>query len=240
MAEPNVCVLNVATGRFVKGQERLEDALFGDEVRWGGDFIKWTNTYPQGSPPHPPRNQWNTPTTVPYAFKPYAFREALSLRFDVAIWLDASMVPVKPLLAIVNAILEHGYWFPPCGWSVGEWCSDQALEVLGVKRDEAMTMPLVVPGAMGVCLNDSHAVRFLKQWLALVPTAFAGPWDNVNNVASKDPRVLGHRHDQTCASFLVNRFGWKATASPKWYAVGSSKDRSWLTGEEVIIADGNY
>jgi hypothetical protein len=36
---------------------------------------------------------------------------------------------------------------------------------------------------------------------------FKGPWDNSGNKASSDPRVLGHRHDQTAASVIATRCG---------------------------------
>jgi hypothetical protein len=50
-------VVNVATGRFIKGQERLSLAL--DQHRAGAFFHYWTHE-PDGCPKH---------ADVPYAFK---------------------------------------------------------------------------------------------------------------------------------------------------------------------------
>ena len=80
-------------------------------------------------------------------------------------WLDSSIVPLRPLSSLWKLIEKQGYWFSenlpqgrldlPC-WNCGEWTCDSALGPLGITREEAFTIPHVIATAFG--LDFSHQV----------------------------------------------------------------------------------
>lgn len=191
-------ILSVATGGwYPRGQQRLFDSL--QERGEDATRLFWRDQYPPGSPTH---------EQAPYAFKPYSFQAARELGFDHAFWLDSSCWMLRRLDPIWNAIENDGYYFEPDGHVVGEWCSDAALNLLMLDRDETMTMPLIEGKAIGLDLRDSAALAFLNEWTRLADAgAFNGPWTNENGGASSDPRCRGHRHDISIASPLVASFG---------------------------------
>jgi hypothetical protein len=195
-----------------------------------------------GSPAHPPRKTgWNIAGYQPYAFKPFAMEQARKSGFDIIVWLDASMVVIRALDTLMYEVAEVGHWFPLDGWPTGEWCSDAALELLKITRDEAFQIPTLAAGAMALDLRHPWSSAFLSDWLELCRLgAFRGPWTNENHEASKHPRVRGHRHDMTCASVLAWRAHMKLTEQPKFYSVGDSKRPESFPEETVIVADGDY
>lgn len=203
------CVVNVAAGKiahfFLAGQARQSEAL--DNVGFTGDKIYWRD-YPLSSPPH---------TEVPYSFKPHALSHARDLGYDLALWLDASVMPIKPIDFYFDQIDREGHVIienvspAPGGrtWNTGEWCRDEALQTLGITREESFSIPHPSAGILGLNFNNDRANKFLNQWLSLSEDGitFQGPWTNENSEASPDPRVLGHRHDQTAAGVIAHRLG---------------------------------
>jgi hypothetical protein len=205
--------VSVATGlHYVLKQERLLDALLRDPCHPCSSYF-WTNALPPGSPSH---------EAVPYGFKAYALEQAARLVPNdppTLMWMDSSIYLVKSLEPLWQSIESRGYWFsnnPP--WNCGEWTCDSALEPLGITREEAFDIPQVIATCFGLDMRHEIAREFLKEYkrLADTPGAFQGPWTNENGQASKDPRVKGHRHDQTAASVIAYRLGMKLTEPPKW------------------------
>lgn len=192
-------IVNVATGHYVAGQDRLVNSAF-PEVS-----ITWTDGWPRNSPQH---------HEAPYAFKPMAVKEVRdghsNLNINQVLWMDASCVVNKPLDPIWAYIEEHGILMFEDGWTIGQWCKDAALEPLGFKsRDEALAVPLIYACVMGFDFRKTVANEFLDRWVtyALDGVTFPGSWTNANGEASSDPRCLGHRHDQTVASALAWQMG---------------------------------
>lgn len=209
-------VVSVATGPYLANQDRLRAAIPQENA------LFWRNVLPPGSPSH---------LDTPYAFKAYAIRDALRQGAQTVLWMDASVLPIRPLEPLWQLIEEQGYWFSlnlPCNnltapaWNCGQWTCDSALEPLEITREEAFGIPHVIGTAFGLDLRDSHAQLFFDKYMKLVQDdrAFRGPWTNNDGWASKDRRVLGHRHDQTVASVLAWRLGMKLTRPPKWIVDG--------------------
>jgi hypothetical protein len=73
------CVINVANGIYLRGQERLRESLKAQGFR--GDVIFWTDALPPGSP---------TQDESPMAFKPFAFKAAFEQGYELVLWLDAA------------------------------------------------------------------------------------------------------------------------------------------------------
>lgn len=222
------CVVNVATGRYVRGQERLRLALkqYSPEAAW----IQWTNVMPPGSPEH---------DSKPYAFKAWALKWAADEGYDTLLWADAAVLPLRSLEPLWYRIERDGYWVALNGWTNYEWTADEAYADLfpGVPIDEARevskTFPQILATSFGISLKHTIGRYFLDEYLRLAKTnAFRGPWANAANPNcfkySPDscyttkvcgpPDVIGHRHDQTAASVIAWRLGMKLTQCPEIFS----------------------
>jgi hypothetical protein len=209
-------VISLATSdeAYPRSLRRLERSL--RRVRFRGDVLLWPpGSYPHGCPPH---------LVVPFAFKPFCFAEARERGHRLLLWLDSSCLAVRPLDGLFEQLEREGYLlFRNADYRVGSWAADEALRALDLDRDEAMELPEVNAAAIGLNLDHPVAAEFLERWLdaARAGTAFRGvegddaftldrylelKW-NTNGSVSSDPRVLGHRHDQTVAGVLAHRLG---------------------------------
>jgi len=221
------CVVNVATGRFVIGQDRLASLLTVP-------LVKWSDHLPPASPAH---------NDVPYAFKAWALYEA-SKQYTTLLWADACIVP-RDLTPLFERIERDGYWMSRNGWVNAEWTADSAYSDLGVTREENSRIPHVVATAFGISLQHFKGAAFLAEYLRLAQTnAFCGPWWNSNRSeyhgwAAAGPcggeTVKGHRHDQTAASVIAWKLGFELTNPPDWFAYKGGE-----TENTVLIADGSY
>ena len=136
------------------------------------------------------------------------------------LWLDAGIRIRRSLDPLFESIQRRGYLFFPERHSVGEYCKDDALGPLGITREESFAIPSCWAAVMGLDFESPKAVEFLRQWKerAADGVTFPGPkWSGVNGwplTASKDPRVKGHRHDQTAASVIAHRLGMNEVGIP--------------------------
>lgn len=214
-------IVNVSVGsaRYCQHCCRLSHELLKQPI--GATSLFWMNMLPPHSPSH---------DAVPYAFKVYAIAASRRMGYSSILWMDSSIVPLENLEPLWAEIEEKGYWFSenfPCArtderYNCGQWTSDAALEPLGITREEAFNIPLVIATSFGLDFKHKIAGTFFDEWVRLAEgkQAFIGPWANTHGEASPDPRVLGHRHDQTAASVLAYRLGMKLTTPPKWIVDG--------------------
>lgn len=233
------CIVNVATGEhYGRGQTRLlQSPHLGD-----AGVLAYRDVLPQGCPRHEDR---------PYAFKAYAMQEAWKRGYSSIMWCDACILPQRSLEPIWEHAAEHGVWLSRNGWDNDQWTADHAYRYLfpNMNYDEARKLnrqiPHVVATAFAVDLSHPNGRSFLKQYLLLAfdTEAFCGPW--INGVPGEPgtdrqwycgptDRVLGHRHDQTCASVLAHNLGIPLTEPPKFFA--------YRPGDEttILLADGAY
>lgn len=215
-------IVNVAQGHYARGQERLRSRIVD------ADFLAWTDAMPPGSPSH---------EDTPYAFKPFALAEARRRGYDLALWADASILPAGPLGELWAHLEREGYWFCNNGWNTGQWCADSALAPLGITREESFDIPHLVAAAMGFNLHNLRTLEFIYLWLdhARDGRSFRGPMRNDRGEASPDPRVRGHRCDQTVASVLAWRLGMTFTDPPKFLAYKGGE-----TAETFLVVDSTY
>ena len=196
-------IVTVGTGRDAGGVAR-QKRLVHDPV------MAWTEALPEGSISH---------QRMPYHFKAVALRKARESGAELVLWLDSSVKPVRSLEPLWKLIEDQGYWLSENWWPNGEWCSDASLPLLGVTREETFQQMHVVAGAIGLNLKTEVGNRFLDEYIRLSENgSFRGPWTNLNGIASTDPRVRGHRHDQSAASVIAARLGMKLTQPPAWLA----------------------
>ncbi|MBP1687535.1 MAG: hypothetical protein H6Q33_3678 [Deltaproteobacteria bacterium] len=238
----NPCIISVATRhkRYPEALVRLRESVL--RSGFTGEFLCWPpGVLPDGCPPH---------LDTPFAFKPYGFHEACRRGKDLVLWLDASCVVVRKLDRLFQTIADEGHvLFRNGDFALGEWASDQALGHFEVSREHAMSMHEVNAAALGLNMKNQTAVDFLEQWYRAAKQGLPfrgvrdalGTWEdyaaikwNRGNKVSADPRVRGHRHDQTVAGLLAHKLGMKLTTHGlQTY----SHQRSRIGFRTVIVID---
>jgi hypothetical protein len=226
MNKDNICIVSVG----LDGREKYSEFTAKLEhmaKKNGYDAMVWKNEFPPDSPTH---------KEVPYAFKPFAIRAAALAGYTKILWMDSKCYILDKIVPVEKALEEDGYWFLEDGGSVGEWCSDSVLPLLGITREEGLKMKVIA--AKHFALNFEHKIArdFFDAYLGYATDddgkAYIGPWTNENQEASTDERVQGHRHDQTCASMIVNRLDMKISDNrPSGNIVVDWRD-GWKYGEK--------
>lgn len=205
-------VVNVATGHYLIGQERLRRAVTDNGLYFSGMM-------PPGSPEH---------IAVPYAFKAWALKAALDRGATSVLWADACIVPVGSMGPLWDRIERDGYWISNNGFKNSEWTADSAYSDLGVSREENEKIPHVVATAFGLSLTHPTGRRIFDEYFRLAQTnAFIGPWQGGIGVQ--------HRHDQTALSVVAYRAGCNLTNPPEFFAY-----RGGETADTILCADGSY
>jgi hypothetical protein len=214
-------VLNVACDSwYPRGQQRLLASLVTANER--ASHMMWTDIWPG----HPHQE-------TPYGFKIDAFRAAQEQYFDRALWCDASVWAVRPLDPIWDYLDQHGVLLLDGYCPLGQWTSDHALEIFGISRDAAMEIQLTYNIVVGIDLDLDLGREFLERWQELRDLGtFVGPWNNDAREASSDPRCLGHRHDQSAASWLAHDMGIPLAPMEPFLGIGKSG------GDPVLRAQG--
>lgn len=182
------------------------------------------NCLPNGCPQH------STTTHGAYAFKIHAIQNAIDRGYRYVLWLDTTMIVVKPLQPLWDCIAEHGWYVcPQAGARLGEYTSDEALAIYGIDRELAMHIQLPYSGIVGLDMKGIGG-DIWREWKKLCEAgAFmghhhapgrgsAGGGKTVGKV-SEDPRVSGHRHDESAIGYVLYKLGltyWYAEGD-RWY-----------------------
>lgn len=177
-------IVNLATrdSMYIQAQNRLKGSVasFSGEF----DFISYVGEDSVGAPKHHP---WN------YAFKVYAVDTIK--HYDLALWLDCSIVLVSSPKPVFDLIEKQGFFAENSGHTVGMWCNDRTLEYFGITREEANKMRMFSSGMTGFNFKTNIGQEFFERWKQSMSAGmFTGSW--------KD-----HRHDQTCGSIILNQMG---------------------------------
>jgi hypothetical protein len=206
-------VISLATAEYEPALRRLNRSL--NRTGFAGVRRFWKpGEFPPGCPDH---------LDVPFAFKPHCFAAAGAKGLRYVLWLDSTCVAIRPLDELFDRIARRGYVvFRTSMEKVGEWAGDAALAALGLDRDSAMQLPEVNAAAIGLDVAHPIGAEFLARWRSAADdvTPFRGTGDPIRSVddytavkwnhaarCSADPRVKGHRHDQTVAGILAHRLG---------------------------------
>jgi hypothetical protein len=199
-----------SAGRYIEGMERLRQSLEG---KFDGDFIGFVGEESIGAPLH---------SENPYAFKIYAFIEALKRGYKNILWLDCSVWAIKDVQPVFDVINKEGYIMQEAGHFVGNWCNDFTLDYFGVKRDYAMAMLCYGnAGFLGLNFATIIANEFFDKWQqAMLAGCFKGNWSD-------------HRHDLTSGSIIASKLGMKYKSGNEWleYAQFGSKPKN----ETIIL-----
>lgn len=181
---PKRCVVNLATNEFRKGQVRLHSSmlLHNQEI----PLLLFGNEYEVFAPPH---------RDNPYAFKIYAIEAAREMGYDQVLWFDASVYTVGSLTPVFDWLTEKGIFLEEAGHYLGQWSHNDALNYFGIKREDAMKMPMLSAGFVGFDFRNPISQEFFAEWKESMRNGmFKGLWEN-------------HRHDLTCASAIANLRG---------------------------------
>lgn len=131
---------------------------------------------------------------------------------------------------------------------VRQWASDDAIEAFGLSRERALLIPEINAAAIGLNVKNPTAAAFLQQWFeaARREVAFRGSREplrrradyadmkaNRGGRASADPRVRGHRHDQTVTGILAHQLRMKLT--PRGIQPYSASRRMIRPGTVIAI-----
>jgi hypothetical protein len=184
-------------GWYPRGVERLERSLLFHG--YPGEMKFWKNELPPNSEPH---------NDNPYGFKIAAFREAFK-EHDVAMWLDSSFWCVRNPMAIFDIINDEGVFAFRTGYNCAQTCSDAALEWAGFTRDEAMELPEVATGIVGLRLHNKDADEIWKYWQEGYELGLFKTNRSHDERDSADPRFLHARQDQSIFSLAIHRAGVK-------------------------------
>ena len=219
------CVVSFAKGHnFIKGLNRLNDKCNELSV----PFFGFTQ-YPEGCPHH---------ENAPFAFKFFCIKEIKERGFKNILWLDSSVIIKNNLNDIFDCMEKDGYFFIKNWHSVGDYCHDKALKTLNITREHSFKIACLQGTNFGLNFNFNFCHQFLSDVikLSLDGITFPGPHTNNNNMASKDKRVMGHRHDQIAMSIVSLRYNmnkWFTCEEHPWFI----HDRDFVKNTSSTVTD---
>lgn len=213
MAQRVIIATIALGGQYPRGVARMIERFHSHSP--GYEIMAWINALPHCAPANVIEAGYDY---TAYCAKPFALYEAFAAGADIGMLLDANFYPIRPITPLVTHIHQHGYYFCQNGARVGEWCSDRALKGLAITRENAMELEEISSYCVGLNFADSRCRELLRRWMDIsldretVPgphsnRAFFGTEQFARNPGwcSDDPRVRGHRHDQTVLSVLAHR-----------------------------------
>jgi len=231
-------VISLATGRkaYLASLSRLRQSL--QRVRFPGDFLGWLDEYPPGSP---------SQLEAPMAFKTFCFQEARRHGYRFVLWIDAPVVALRRLEPIITMIRRNGYVTFTNNYDqmLGQWSSDETLRLHGISREQAMLIPETPTSVIGLDLGHPLGIDFLERWHSICCDGltcrgrrepyrssedhYAVAW-NKDHCISQDPRVGGHRHDQTAAGIVAHQLGLRPYAESlrDWHYKKKPVDRTTI------------
>lgn len=193
-------------GSYRRAMNRLEDSLIA--TGFDGEFKGYTSFEEIGSPPH------KGPGSVPYAFKAYAIKKAIEEGAELLLWADSPIYATQSIQPVFDHIEREGYLFlDNVGFNLGQWLSDDCLNLWQLDREDSFNTQIVMACLMGFNLKNPLTLRFLNWYInaASDGISYHGDWFNNLGQVSSDSRVLGSRHDQTVASIVIKGLDLKIT-----------------------------
>lgn len=179
------------------GREQYEKALKRSEnivnkICPDVDKIFYYRDLPKGCPTH---------QEVPYAFKPYIFKQAFDKGYTKVIWLDSTIVTVKAIDKLWDFLEVKGVLaFHNLGHPLKNWVSDVALEAMGISDEDLNEIEQIMACVVGFDISNPKGKKVFDEWFALAEGKVA-----FQNYGSNRTGFVAHRHDQACLSALL----WK-------------------------------
>jgi len=127
---------------------------------------------------------------VPYSFKPCFIKEVKEMGYELVLWLDASIRPIKSLDFVFKSIEEKGYFFYPSGHTLAQYCTKETMEALDEPVENATLIPSVAAGIFGVNLRHPQGLALMEKWY---------------EAAQKEVPFWSPRPDQNSLSILIHQ-----------------------------------
>ena len=174
----------------------------------------------------------------PYAFKIAAIQQAYDKGCRKIFWMDSSVYLRKSMKPLWDLLDTQGHVLIRNGFNCGQWCSDAALKILGLDREDAFIMPDYTGAVMGLNFEYERTREFFSKLQdACAKGCFKGSWSNQNGDVSEDTRVLGHRHDQVIGSIIADRLGMELI-NPSPYFVYRNGDEMNVKEDVILVSQG--
>lgn len=186
--------------RYIMGEKRLQETI--KEVGYKGDYFVFRNFEDIDSPKQ---------DDVPYAFKPYAIKRIKDLGYNIVIWIDSAIYPIKNFNHFIEYIKTNGYiFFDNIGYTIRDHTSDNCLTYFGMSDEESWKHPMIMACLMGFNFDNKITCEIFDEYYnAANKIAYGGDWINNDLQVSKNPNVKGHRHDQSAMSIILAKKGIK-------------------------------
>ncbi len=184
LKDKKVCIVSYASynQNYPKGIEEIKKCL--QKIGFKGHFV-----YRIGGWPDLEGGSLRL-AHVPYAFKPCFLREAQRLGYELVIWLDSSIRPMKSLDSVLKTLETQGYFFYPAEHMLAQYCTKEVMESMGEPVENAKKIPSVVAGLFGLNLKHPLGKQLLDGWY---------------EAALKEAPFFSPRCDQNPLSILISR-----------------------------------
>ena len=160
----------------------------GSGVHNGVEIIKGL---PDGCPSH---------KEVPYAFKPYAFKQAFDMGYEQVLWVDSTIVAAREL--------DESFWrylyregvmaFHNQGHPLRYYISDVARERTELSEGDLKGAYQIMACVVGFDIRNGDGLRIFERWYSLAVDGEA-----YKDYGSVRPEFKVHRHDQAVLSALM-------------------------------------
>lgn len=187
------------SGWYGLGSKRLAKSL--NFVGWSGDTLIWADEYPPNSHNH---------NDIPYYMKIAAFDEAIRQGYTHILWCDSSMWAVNNPMKLFDIISEQGYYFFSTGYNLAQSVNDNALNAVGLSRNEAEGLTEWASGLVGFRMDNEKGRCIYYKWKEYMDAGLS-KGSRLHDNQSQDPRFLFHRQDQSCLNLAIWQAGVRNT-----------------------------
>jgi len=217
MTKNNCCIISCGIGNwYPAGVQRLHSSLVFHG--YAGSLLLFKDTYPPDCPPH---------SENPYAFKIYAFREAIKLGYRQILWLDSSVWCIKTPHHVFDDIIDNGVVGFSSGYNLAQTAPDLLLKRMGWSRDYAESLPEIATGMVGLNLDNPNGKAVFDLWAQLCDEGYFKNSRFHDTNDSLDHRFLHGRQDQCAYSCAIHELGIKIAVNDyvSYYGTGNNPDK---------------
>lgn len=180
------------------------------------DYFHFSNFEEINSPSH---------SNIPYAFKPYAIKKVKDMGYDIVLWADSPVYPIKNMTPILNKLKTKGVLLiDNVGWSIASYTNDKCLELLQMDKKKAEKSKMVMACFMAFDFRTELANKIFDEYYHHATTgAYNGEWTN-------------HRHDQSVISILAVKHKIRLTNPASIICYANEPSHTWLD-KAVLISN---
>ncbi len=153
--------------------------------------VKIHEGYPPGCPTH---------RDVPYAFKPYLFKEAYNQGYRKVLWMDSTMKFHRFPAQVLSYMSTNGVAaFHNVGHPLKHYMNNSAIEELGIESLEDVEQ--IMACAIGMDLRHLHVHEIFENW---INAQECYKDDDTKEVTALGDLYKAHRHDQSILSWFLH------------------------------------